>query len=283
MSDEIFLRELEVSTIIGIFDWERERKQTVSIDLRMPGDIRRAATSDHIDDTLDYKSVAKRVIAHIEASSYQLVETLAESIATIGLEEFGLDWIEVRVNKPGAIRGARDVGVRIRRGMSATRGGHDVYVSLGSNIEPVTHLNRALALLAEHFGPVRRSAVYRNRAVGFEGDDFLNLVAGFRTDETPRTVSDVLADIEAKCGRTRGEAKFAPRTLDLDLLLYGDAVVSAGGIEVPRREIHEYAFMLKPLAELAGHRRDPVSGRAWADIWRDAGLDGHAMTPVAID
>ncbi len=116
MSDEIFLRELEVMTIIGIFDWEREKKQTVSIDLRMPGDIRSAAATDSIEDTLDYKRVAKRVIAFTEESSFQLVETLAERIAGIIRDEFNVAWVRVKVHKPGAIRGSRDVGIDIERG-----------------------------------------------------------------------------------------------------------------------------------------------------------------------
>lgn len=113
--DTIFLRELRVETVIGIWDWERKIRQTVSIDLNMGANIRKAASSDSIDDTLNYKLVAKRVQQFVKDSEFQLVETLAEKIAAIVLDEFGLPWIEVRVSKPGAIRGARDVGVSIRR------------------------------------------------------------------------------------------------------------------------------------------------------------------------
>lgn len=113
--DTIFLRDLRVDTIVGIWDWERRIRQTVSIDLEMAADIRRAAETDHIDDTLDYKQVAKRVQAFVGDSSFQLVETMAERIAGIVLDEFDVAWVRVSVNKPGAIRGARDVGVRIYR------------------------------------------------------------------------------------------------------------------------------------------------------------------------
>ncbi len=115
MSDRIYLRDLRTETIIGIFEWERKTRQTVSFDFEFPGDIRRAAKSDHISDTLDYKSVAKRVLAFAEASEYQLVETLAERVAHMILREFNLDWVKVSVNKPGAVRGSRDVGVMIER------------------------------------------------------------------------------------------------------------------------------------------------------------------------
>ncbi len=113
--DTIFLRDLRVETIVGVWDWERKIRQTVSIDLEMATDIRRAAASDSLDDTLNYKLVAKRVQQFVAESSFQLVETLAENIAEVVLNDFDVPWVEVRVNKPGAIRGARDVGVKIRR------------------------------------------------------------------------------------------------------------------------------------------------------------------------
>ena len=113
--DAIFLHDLRIETIVGIWDWERKIKQTVSIDLEMGADIARAAASDSIEDTLNYKLVAKRIQAFVEGSSFQLVETMAEEISTIILAEFDVPWVLVKVNKPGAIRSARDVGVRIFR------------------------------------------------------------------------------------------------------------------------------------------------------------------------
>ena len=113
--DAIFLHDLRIETIVGIWDWERKIKQTVSIDLEMGADIARAAASDSIEDTLNYKLVAKRIQTLVEGSSFQLVETMAEEISTIILAEFDVPWVLVKVNKPGAIRSARDVGVRIFR------------------------------------------------------------------------------------------------------------------------------------------------------------------------
>ncbi len=113
--DRIFLRDLRVEATIGIWEWERRIRQYVSIDLEMAADIARAAATDRIEDTLNYKGVAKRVQEFVGTSSFQLVETLAERIAALVLEEFGVPWVRVTVNKPGAIRGARDVGVSIRR------------------------------------------------------------------------------------------------------------------------------------------------------------------------
>ncbi|MDA0705236.1 MAG: dihydroneopterin aldolase [Proteobacteria bacterium] len=114
--DKIFLSDLRVETVIGIWDWERKIRQTVAIDLEMSVDIRKAAASDSVKDTLNYRSVAKRIQAFVEESNFHLVETLAENIAAIVLDEFAVAWVQVRVSKPGAISGARDVGVLIERG-----------------------------------------------------------------------------------------------------------------------------------------------------------------------
>jgi dihydroneopterin aldolase len=113
--DKIFLHALKAEAIIGIYDWERQVKQTVIVDLEMNGSIRKAALSDSIDDTLNYKKVAKRVLAFVEASQYHLVETLTEQIAMLLLSEFGLTWVRVSLSKPGAVRNSRDVGVIIER------------------------------------------------------------------------------------------------------------------------------------------------------------------------
>jgi 7,8-dihydroneopterin aldolase/epimerase/oxygenase len=115
VTDTIFLHDLRIKTIVGIWDWERKIRQTVSIDLEMGADIRKAARTDRIEDALDYKQIAKRVQQFVEDSTYQLVESLAENIAIVVLKEFDVPWIAVKVNKPGAIRGSRDVGVIIRR------------------------------------------------------------------------------------------------------------------------------------------------------------------------
>lgn len=114
--DKIFLNELKVDTIIGIWEWERRIRQTVIIDLEMSADIERAAATDDVADTLNYKLVAKRIQEFVADSSFQLVETMAERIAAIIRDEFDVAWVKVRVNKPGAIRGSKDVGVLIERG-----------------------------------------------------------------------------------------------------------------------------------------------------------------------
>lgn len=119
--DTIFLKDLKVETVIGIWDWERQIRQTVVINLEMAADIRRAAATDNVEDTLNYKAVAKRLQQFVGDADFQLVETLAERIAEVVVNEFDVPWVRVQVSKPGAIRGSRDVGVRIERGPDADK------------------------------------------------------------------------------------------------------------------------------------------------------------------
>ncbi len=114
--DIIFLGGLEIKTIIGIYDWERETKQIVALDIEMAFDIRQAAKSDDIVDTLDYKAVSKRVISFVEESQFFLVEKLIEEIANIIRDDFNVPWVKITLNKKGAISGASDVGIVIERG-----------------------------------------------------------------------------------------------------------------------------------------------------------------------
>lgn len=159
----------------------------------------------------------------------------------------------------------------------------EVFVGAGSNIEPRRHLAAGLVALARQFGILRLSPVYRNSPVGFDGEDFLNMVVAFDTGDPVEEVAAALAAIEAAHGRTRAEPKFSPRTLDLDLLLYGDLVVDAGGVQLPRDEITRYPFVLKPLADLAGERLHPVLGRSFGELWDEFDDARHPLLRVAAD
>ena len=114
--DIVFIHDLKIETVIGIYDWERKIRQAISIDLEMATDISKAAKSDNIDDALSYKTVAKRLIDFVEASEFELVEALAEKICSIVLEEFSVPWVKLTLHKPGAVRGSKSVGVIIERG-----------------------------------------------------------------------------------------------------------------------------------------------------------------------
>ena len=113
--DKIFLTGLSVDCVVGIWEWERQVKQRVVLDIEMATDIRKAAASDHIDDTIDYKKVSKRLLSFVGESQFQLVETLTEKIAEILIKEFHVPWVKVKLNKQGALRGSKDVGILIER------------------------------------------------------------------------------------------------------------------------------------------------------------------------
>jgi dihydroneopterin aldolase len=113
--DKIFIHALKAEAIIGIYDWERQVRQTVLIDLEFAADVRKAALTDSIDDTLNYKRVAKSILAFVERSQFHLIETLAEHVAMLVLDEFGISWVRITLSKPGAVRSSRDVGVSIER------------------------------------------------------------------------------------------------------------------------------------------------------------------------
>ena len=143
-----------------------------------------------------------------------------------------------------------------------------VYVSLGSNVDRESRLRQAVAGLRRDFGEIDLSPVYDSAAVGFDGYDFLNLVAGFDTRLTIEQVVDVFRQIENRLGRDRSLPKFASRSIDLDILTYGDLVRDSAGIRVPRDEILQNAYVLKPLQDLAPNTPHPETGETYAELWR---------------
>ncbi len=141
------------------------------------------------------------------------------------------------------------------------------WLSIGSNIDREHNIRGAIGSLQAIFGELVLSSIYESQAVGFDGDPFYNLVAGLETTLPADRLNAHLREIEQRHGRVRSREKFAPRTLDIDLLLYGDQIIDEGGVTVPRDEIGRYAFVLQPLAEVAGQTRDPVTGRTYQELW----------------
>jgi 2-amino-4-hydroxy-6-hydroxymethyldihydropteridine diphosphokinase len=156
-------------------------------------------------------------------------------------------------------------------------------VGIGSNIAREHNVRAALTALRAHYGPTRHSRVYKNRAIGFDGAPFYNLVATFETSEPPETIVATLHAIEQQQGRVRGTAKFGPRSIDLDLLLYGDLVRDDGTLRLPRDEIREYACVLGPLAELLPDDVHPETGETFARMWARFPQSRQPLTPVALD
>jgi 2-amino-4-hydroxy-6-hydroxymethyldihydropteridine diphosphokinase len=155
-----------------------------------------------------------------------------------------------------------------------------VYVAAGSNVEPVANLRRALDVLHGHFAPLRLSRALRNAAVGFSGDDFVNLVLGFETDAGVEQVIERLHEAEAACGRERHAPKWAPRAMDLDILLYGDLVCERPGLVLPRPDLVRRPYMLGPMAEIAPDLRHPTLGSTMGELWQGFDRDAHAMQVV---
>ena len=155
-----------------------------------------------------------------------------------------------------------------------------VYISVGSNIEPEDNIRSAIADLRQYFSPLTLSSVYESEAVGFEGDNFYNLVVGFDTADDVYQVVSVLRQIEDAYARDRKGPRFSPRTVDLDLLLYDDQVINEEGLNIPRDEITENAFVLWPLAEITGKCVHPLTGLCLADMWQAYDKERQALWPI---
>lgn len=156
-----------------------------------------------------------------------------------------------------------------------------VLISLGSNIDPELNLPRGLDILRERYGDLYCSPVYRCPATGFDGDDFLNMAVYFwDVDHTPIELAAGFRQIEEQCGRDRTQPKVSSRTLDLDLLCYGESCYQLGRLCLPRADILECAYVLRPLADLAPDDIHPVVGKTYAELWREFKGDTHGFQQV---
>ncbi|HYB64264.1 MAG TPA: 2-amino-4-hydroxy-6-hydroxymethyldihydropteridine diphosphokinase [Steroidobacteraceae bacterium] len=155
-----------------------------------------------------------------------------------------------------------------------------VYVAAGSNVAPERNLERAVEELEREFAGARFSPWYRNRAVGFTGDDFINLVAGFDTTLPVHAVLARLHAIESRCGRPRDAPRWAPRTMDLDVLLYGDLVCDEPGLKLPRPDLLRRAYVLGPLAQLAPGVLHPTAGATIGELWQRFEQSAHPLEQV---
>jgi len=157
-----------------------------------------------------------------------------------------------------------------------------VYLGLGSNIDAEKNLGLAIRELRQRYGELDISAVYRSAAVGFEGDDFLNLVVRLRSEETALEICEEIERLHNLSGRVRGSQKWAARPLDIDLLLYNDLIIDERPVRVPRGDILEYSFVLRPLAELAPDLVHPVTGKTMLRHWQEFDADSHPLEPVGV-
>ena len=157
-----------------------------------------------------------------------------------------------------------------------------VYVSIGSNVEPTLNINAAIEALKSLYGKLNLSPIYQNSAVGFDGDDFLNLVVEFNTEQSIADLVDSLHEIEAAQGRDRQSSKFSPRTLDMDLLLYDEVCFESPSVTIPRDEITKYAFVLQPLYDLIPHFVHPLEQRTIEALWEEFDKSDLQMKKVTL-
>ena len=157
-----------------------------------------------------------------------------------------------------------------------------VYLGIGSNIDPEESLRLGIRELRRIFGEIELSAIYASAAVGFDGPDFLNMVVGLRSDDSPRAIQEQTVLIHDLAGRERGSGRFSSRPLDIDLLLYGDRVVDEPDLKLPRRDVLEYSFVLRPLAELAPDLEHPETGKTMIEHWRAFDAGRHPLRLVDV-
>ncbi len=272
--DYIVLTGLKIRCIIGIFEWERKRKQDVVIDLKIPCDIREAARRDRIADTVDYKKIAKAVIAYVEKSRFQLIETLAERLAGFLSRDFHLAELELTVSKPGAIRGSQNVGILLHRVFPSKDPVERVFWGLGSNINPRQNLGMALTEIGRKYPLRGLSHVYETSPVGYARQaPFWNMVVAVECGGTPETLRKWIGILEKKAGRRPSSSAFGPRSLDIDLLLWGNRVEKKRDFSLPHPDIQTKAFVLFPLLEISPNLVHPSVGKPMVELaakFRDA-------------
>ncbi len=265
-TDIVYVRDLQVDALIGIYDWERQIRQRINIDLEMGWDNSQAASTDDIQYTLNYKAAAKMVVDLVKNSEYQLVETLAERITELLLEKMQIPWVTVTLGKPKAVSGSREVGVMITRKRKA-----QVYLDIGSNIDRKQNIRSCMQQLRLEFPNIVFSGAYESAAAGFDGDPFINLSASLQTDKSYQEMLRYLKRLETDHARQRSGVKFSARTLDVDILFYNDLILQPE-IDLPRAEVTKYPFVLFPLAEIAADFIHPELGLSIAELAKQSEL-----------
>ena len=276
MADQIHIKDLLLRTVIGINAEERRDRQDVLINITLTADLCPAGHSDNIEDAVNYRSITKQIIQLVEGSQFYLVEKLAAEIAAVCLADPRVESARVTVEKPGALRFARSVGVTVERNRMER-----VFIAMGSNIEAERNLRQAVHLLAGRCRLLAVSPVYETLPVGTtDQPNFLNAAALIETDLSPAALkSQVLQPIERHLGRRRSADKNAPRTIDLDISLYGQRVTEVGDRHIPDPEILCYPHLARPLADLSPDFVHPVTGETLGEIALRLGDSGLTLRP----
>ncbi len=250
--DKILIKDLLLRCTIGVTPEERREKEDIMINIALTMDLHEVGKSDLIDDTVNYSALKKRIIAMVEHSQYSLIEALADRIASICLEYSKVLEVDVIVEKPGALRFARSVGVEITRRAEEVKTS-TAFIGIGSNINPQENILKSIDLLKNHLAIISSSKFYKTKPLGNPNDPyFVNGVIQVETRATPEMLKfSILRPLEEALGRKRTEDKNAPRTIDLDILFYDYVVIKQDNMMIPDPQIAERDFLAVPLAELA--------------------------------
>lgn len=277
--DIVYVRDLRISALIGVYEWERRINQEINVNIEMGWDNRQAAETDDLKYALSYKEAAQLTKELVSKSAYKLVETLAEKIAELLLEEMAVNWVKVTVGKPYAVTDSTEVGVSIERYRQEKN--IKVFVDIGSNINREENIQSCVDQLRQDFPSIIFSKAYESESLGFEGDPFINISAGFETDLSYPDLKFHLKNIENKHARERvRHTKYISRTLDVDVVLYGNQVLQPE-YDVPRSEILKYPFVLFPLAEIAPDIIHPQQKVAISELAKATELKISTLKEVA--
>ncbi len=282
MTDQIHIKDLLLRGIVGINDEERRNRQDILINITLDADTRPAGRSDAIEDAVNYRTITKRVIRMVEASRFYLVERLAAEVAAICMADPRVEVARVLLEKPGALRFARSVGVEIVRSRADVAAETNrVFISLGSNIDAETNLTAAVRHLRNHDAVevIATSRVYETAPVGtVDQPNFLNAALLIRTPLSAEALkAGPLWEVEQVLGRVRTADKNAPRTIDLDIALFNYDVLDVGVRHIPDPELLTRAHVAVPVADLAPYYIHPETGATLEEIAARLPVEGIVM------
>ena len=273
---KIEIKGLKVNTIIGVKPTERARPQTVVIDVEAWADLSEGAARDSIECTIDYKVLKDELTSYVSNTDFKLIETLADRLAKVCLQDHRVRMVKVRVEKPGALTGAEAAAVEVfrRRNSKLAR----VFISVGSNINPELNVREAIIRVRRILGPLKVSTVYLTKPIPDNQPPYYNCVVEAETALSPLSVKEVLRGIEDDMGRVRVSDKYAPRIIDLDLILYGNLIIRSSELTLPDPEISSRPFLALPLLELEPDLVIPGLNKAIRELAR--GISGSDMKPL---
>ena len=269
MTDSINIKNLEIFAKHGALPEENVLGQKFVVSLSLSLNLREAGKTDELDKTLDYSKLCREIKAYVEDNTKKLIEAVAEGLAEKLLIEYpAIDELWIELKKPWApiAMHLETVSVEIKRKR------HRAYIALGSNIgEREEYLSTAASELDNAYGcRVAKVSGFQNTApYGVtDQEDFLNACLELETLLTPRELLELLHEIEKKAGRVR-EKRWGPRTLDLDIIFYDDAVISERGLRIPHVDMHNRDFVLAPLSEIAPDMLHPLIKKSVAELYAE--------------